>query len=340
MNQLNEGELQKAAPEVISKAKEQIVSNVEELLEVGARIRPLLVGKARIGWVRGVHLSERKQVTRYLSDPIEIMVQIVRTGTTLTATEIELLDTFELRSILRVIAAMTNSDLRLYPFMTPFVTTSVSEQLWFSRGAELTAFSKKTVDLPDGQCMQILSAPDHARLWATLCNYREQAKSHTKASMNALMIVRPWVGKAADGIASELKAAAKALIPDRIEPWTEAVKIRSRAPVDDGWAHGEDDSVEGVQRELQGMLNNDRHEQLIALFEKQQREKAEREVEELEKKIVKRGGPGFVEQAVNFEVSPANIQERVRRTQEAQRQHATSETELIQNNVDGLSRYV
>jgi hypothetical protein len=88
------------------------------------------------------------------------------------------------------------------------------------------------------------------------------------------------------------------------------------------------------------MLNNDRHEQLIALFEKQQREKAEREVEELEKKIVKRGGPGFVEQAVNFEVSPANIQERVRRTQEAQRQHATSETELIQNNVDGLSRYV
>lgn len=36
----------------------------------------------------------------------------------------------------------------------------------------------------------------------------------------------------------------------------------------DGWAHGgEDDSVAGLLRELQGMLSNDKHEQLLSLFQ-------------------------------------------------------------------------
>jgi hypothetical protein len=67
--------------------------------------------------------------------------------------------------------------------------------LWFSKGIETTTFRDRIIHLPDGKEMQVLTASDPARLWATLCNYRIQAKNGLEAAMNAVLIIRPWVGK-------------------------------------------------------------------------------------------------------------------------------------------------
>jgi hypothetical protein len=45
--------------------------------------------------------------------------------------------------------------------------------------------------------MKVLAAADQARLWASLCNYRSQNKERLDASFNAVLIIRPWVGKGA-----------------------------------------------------------------------------------------------------------------------------------------------
>lgn len=43
MRQLNEGTLEQAPSEYLQKIREEVTSAIEELLDVGARIRPLLV---------------------------------------------------------------------------------------------------------------------------------------------------------------------------------------------------------------------------------------------------------------------------------------------------------
>lgn len=65
---------------------------------------------------------------------------------------------------------MTDSDLSLYPFISAFVTTNVSEQLWFSRGTKVTALPERTVSTPDGKQVRIMVASDQSRVWATPCN--------------------------------------------------------------------------------------------------------------------------------------------------------------------------
>lgn len=39
-------------------------------------------------------------------------------------------------------------------------TTSVSEQLWYSKGTSLTSFRERPVDLPDGSRTRLIAAPD------------------------------------------------------------------------------------------------------------------------------------------------------------------------------------
>lgn len=170
MRQLNEGSLEQAPSECLQKTREEVTSAIEELLDVGARIRPLLVEGKRVGWVRGIHLSERKALKRWLYDEMELVEQLLLLGTTLSIEEIRSLSMVEMRSLSRVIREMTDSDLSLYPFISAFVTTNVSEQLWFSRGTEATAFRERTVSMPDGKQVRIMAASDQSRLWETLCN--------------------------------------------------------------------------------------------------------------------------------------------------------------------------
>jgi hypothetical protein len=160
-----------------------------------------------------VHPSERNALKRWIYDDIELIEQLLLLGTTLSVEEIRSLSTVEMRSLSRVIREMTDSDLRLYPFLNAFVTTNASEQLWFSRGTEVPAFRERTVQMPDGKQVRITAASDQARLWATLCNYRIQAKQRLDASMNAVLMIRPWVGKGADPIAADLKSIARSFRP-------------------------------------------------------------------------------------------------------------------------------
>jgi hypothetical protein len=295
MQRLNDGSLEVAPSEYLTKTREDVSEAIEELLEVGARIRPLYIGKQRVGWVRGIHLTESKALKRWVTNEIEFIEYFLGLATTLTPEEIGGLSLIELRSLSRVIKAMSDSDLKLYTYISAFVTTSRSEQLWFSQGTAITSFRERLVALPDGKAMRITSPSEQARLWATLCNYRVQAKQRVEASMNAVLTIRPLVGKGADPIAADLKSIARGLQTDTLESWREIVKYRDQPKLDDGWAHSEDESVEGMMRELKGMMENDRHEQVFAAFDEQERLRAEKRQEQIEARIEARGGKGFEE---------------------------------------------
>lgn len=288
MQQIAEGRVEHLPSEYLARTREDISTALEELIEVGARIRPLLAGGKRVGWVRGVHLFERKALKRWVADEIDFVMHLMRLGTSLSEEEIRDLNIVELRSLSRVVRTMTESDTRLYPYLHAFTTTSVSEQLWYSQGTALTAFRERFVDLPDGKRMRLSAASDQARLWATLCNYRIQTKVRLDASFNAVLMVRPWVGKGADPLSTDLKNMARDLQTDSFEPWKEVIRTKPEANLEDGWAHSEDDSIEGMRRELEGMARNDRHEQVIAAFEAQERERAERKRRDIEEKVMQR----------------------------------------------------
>ncbi len=77
----------------------------------------------------------------------------------------------------------------------------------------MSAEGAKFVDPPDGARIGLSAPFDYAKLWATLCSYRETVRRRVDDNVNALMVVRPCAGKEADGIARKMHAAAKALTP-------------------------------------------------------------------------------------------------------------------------------
>lgn len=79
MRRINDGELRTAPAEEIEKIKDKITENCEELIEVGARIRPLFVDGKQIGWVRGIHLQERRVLRRWVRDPNDYVALTYRT---------------------------------------------------------------------------------------------------------------------------------------------------------------------------------------------------------------------------------------------------------------------
>jgi hypothetical protein len=285
VQKIADGSLAQAPSEYLVKTRDEVSEAIEEIFDVGARIRPLLIEGKRVGWVRGVHLSERKLLKRWVAEDVEFIEQLLLAGTTLTQAEIQDLSMLEVRSVLRVIRTMTDSDLRLFPYISAFTTTSQSEQLWFSRGVEGSLFRERAVEMPDGKRIRILAASDQARLWAALCNYRIQAKARLEASFNAVMIVRAWVGKQADALSHDLKTLARDLLVNSMEPWKDIIRVRKESNFDDGWAHVEDDSIEGMQREMHGMLNFDRHEQAVASIWAQEQARAEKRQRKIEEQI-------------------------------------------------------
>jgi hypothetical protein len=274
LNQLRDGLLQVESSEFLSKTRARITSELVELIEVGARIRPLLVGTKRVGWVRGVFPSERRVLSRWLDDDLDLYGEIISLGTTLAREEIRSLRMPEMRSLARVVSAMSESDARLFNYLPPFASSSQSEQLWAARGRTLTDFEDRSVRLPDGTCMHISRPSDHSAFWAWLAEDRIQAKSQLSAYRNACLIVQSHVGKHAESLVSDMKLRSRALATDSVDPWREAAPLVIERDYNDGWAHSEDDSKEGLMRELKGMLADDRHERTMQAFEKQQRERA------------------------------------------------------------------
>lgn len=276
MRQISEGAVQKAPNEYLQQVKVKVTEACDELIELGARVRPLVVDGQQIGWVRGVHSTERRRLARWVHDPNEFIVSILTLATSLKREEIERFTALEIRNLVELVQKMTIYDLSLYPYLTAFTCTMASENLWHGRGMQLTSFENREILLPDGGVMRVLAPSDHARLWATLCVYREQAKVRLDANWNAVLQVRPLAGKSIDPLANDLKSLSKQLATDSMEPWETIVRFKPEVKLDDGWAHAENlETQEGMLKELHGMLNDDKHEQLMAKFEKQQIDAAE-----------------------------------------------------------------
>jgi hypothetical protein len=301
MRRINDGLVQKNPSEYVEQVRREITENCEELIQVGARIRPLVVRGEQVGWVRAVSNAERTRLRHWVFDPDEFVLNILSIATSLTKQELNEFTGLEIHNIVELVSKMTEYDLSLYPYLSCFTTTMTSESLWHSSGHKLSSFENKVIELPDGKRMKILAPSEHARLWATLCTYREQAKKRLDESWNALLIVRPWAGKGVDSLSNELKGVARRLQTDSLEPW-ESIVRQGGATIDfnDGWGHA-GDSPEDLLREMRGMLANDKHEQLMSKFETQQIEAAEARQRELQSIIERHGGPGVGEEVMVVE---------------------------------------
>jgi hypothetical protein len=157
--------------------------------------------------------------------------------------------------------------------------------------------------------MRILTAPDHARVWATLCTYREQAKKRLDENFNAVLIIRPWAGKSAEPIAAELRSLARGMQANSLEPWQNVIQVKSEVNVEDGWGHP-GDSVEELQREMNAFIEGtDKHEQVMKKLEQQMRDEAEGRQRHIDQIVQDRGGPGIVSETTTI-LTDAEVRQR------------------------------
>jgi hypothetical protein len=107
--------------------------------------------------VRGVHLSERKVLQRWVTNERDLIEHFLLLGTSFSRQQLAEMSAIEIRSVARVVAEMTDSDLKLYPYISAFVTTSESEQLWFSKGIGITFYRDRIISLPDDAVRKFLA---------------------------------------------------------------------------------------------------------------------------------------------------------------------------------------
>src|SRR5208282_3079660 len=78
MNRISEGIAIQVPSAAIQEVRTEIIKNCEEMLDQGARIRPLFAGKEQIGWIRGLHLSERKLLGRWIFDTNDFVAAVLK----------------------------------------------------------------------------------------------------------------------------------------------------------------------------------------------------------------------------------------------------------------------
>jgi hypothetical protein len=292
MNQINSGEMKFKQSEIASEVKAQVSEALTEIIQRGARARPLFINSARVGWVRPLAYSERKILDQFSQSADERFTLILSHCTTLTEKEIEDLDIHEFNSLLIHIHRMTLADLSLYPFLSAFITTQQSQALWVSRHDAL--FNRSELRLFDGSVFKFVAQPDIIPLWASLSSIREDAIKKLEQTQNFGTLIKAWAGKSADKYLNDISKALQSYQPDIIQPWVDVidyVKLISKAEkhFDDGFGHShEDNTVQGLLREMQGMLEGDKHELLMETFYQGQLEEAQRKNEEVQRIIQKR----------------------------------------------------
>ena len=284
LKQLVEGEFDHPTPETVSLVRKEVVPALSELIDRGFRARPLQLAGETTGMIRGLHLAERRQLFIWYPKPEDRIYYMISLATTFSKEVIDDLDGYEAQQIIRLIDAMTDADMSLYPYVSAFSSTSASELIWYSRGASVTGWSSRTDQLPDGSKFTLLSPPDHARLWAGVAQLRERSKRRLDDTYNAAMITRALTGKGSDKLYSALKKQQLALQSDSDTPWIKITKADSKAiNFKDGWGHShQDDSVEGIMREIGGVAKMDKHEQFMDEFYKRQMEEARRREEDMD----------------------------------------------------------
>jgi hypothetical protein len=297
LDRINSGDFAAAPVDYLEAVRHRVSENCEELLEVGARIRPLMAGGRQVGWIRGVHPNERKWLKRWIKEPNDFIANILILATSFTPKEIDEMTSTEVYNLIEIIKMMTQYDMTLWSYLNAFATTQTSENLWFSEGTKVTSYQNKAVTMPDGKKIRVIVPPDHARLWASLCTYREQAKKRLDENWNALLTIRPTAGRSADPLQSELKNVGRQLMTNAIDAWQRIVKPDPKVDVDDGWAHPGDSAAE-LQREMLRMIKGDRHEKVMEAWQTQMEQQAQKAADDLEARRKKRGhvGVGVVEE--------------------------------------------
>lgn len=291
MNQISLGELKYKQSNIALEVKEKVSSAMEEIITIGARVRPLKLNGRRIGWIRPLAPSERKILDRMIENEEEKILLVLTHCTTLTEDEVNDLDIYEINSILHRIYSANIADISLFPYISAFCSTQTSQLLWESKHDH--TFEQKVITLPDGKSIKLLAPSNHLSLWALLTAIRNRSITRLEESLNLSAIVRAQVGKSADKYVKELVRELNSLKMDQIEPWTEVVdytKLQSDAPhFEDGFGHShEDNTVQGLLREMDGMMHGDKHEQLMQQFYNKQVNEAQARERELQIRVQKR----------------------------------------------------
>jgi hypothetical protein len=270
---------------VAAEVKEKVSEALSEIIQVGARVRPLNLNGKRVGWIRPLSFSERKVMDRHIVEDEERVTVTLLHCTTLTEDEIADLDVHELNSILNRLYKLNLADLSLYPYISAFVTTQSSNNLWTSRHDKL--FDRTQIKMFDGKVLPLMALPDHTALWATLSTLRQESIQKLEQTLNFGTLIKAWAGKSADKYIQDLSKALQRYQLDLIQPWVDVidyVKLQAKDQgehFDDGFGHShEDNTVQGLLREMKGMLEGDKHERVMdSFYEKQINEAKEKEAE-------------------------------------------------------------
>lgn len=339
LQQLMSGELARPTPETVARVRSDVTPALTELLDRGFRARPLILKGKVVGFVRGLHSGERRQLFSWFTDAQDRIFHLLSLATTLTTDEIEALDGYEAQALLQVVDKMTDADLSLYPYISAYSTTSSSEILWYGRGAGVASWTDRTISLPGGWEFRLIAPPEHARLWAGVAAMRERSKRRVDDTYNAAMITRALTGKGADKLYQALKKTQEALLADSDAPWMQVVRVEIKdINFADGWGHAhQDDSVEGILREVEGMAKMDKHERFMAAFYDQQMEAAKAEEEEMERRFQRAMESSGIEDSASI-LTSLQIKDLDKRDRDRQDQQQGMVTEAISSAHDAEER--
>lgn len=248
--------------------RSHVVESLEEHLLFGGRIRPLTLNGTQWGYVRGVYTSERAWINRMFLDPVERLRALIQTATTLPPEKMSMLTTLEIRRLILLIHRFSKAEMSLFQWVSPFVTTSSSERLWYARSVP-----PRELMYPGG-LFKTLAPSDLFHHWAFLAASREDNKESLRALSSSSLIVRAYVGRHAQSLTNDVQSLSRSLQPNIADPWKEMGTAEPDFDPEDGWGHiHQDSSLDGLMRELNGMLNDDKHEQLMrAIAERDRRE--------------------------------------------------------------------
>ena len=269
MNQINKGNLTYRSSTYAENTKRNVTEAMTEILTFGGRIRPLMLDGERVGWLRPMGFTEKKQLELWFPDTSEHIKQALLHTTTLDSATIESFDMVELNYVLRTLLSANLADLSLFPFISSFVTTQASVNLWSSRYDNL--FQPKTIRMPDGLELRQLAVSDHVRLWAALATIRDAAIVKLENALNSGIIAKAFSGDSSTAYIDSITKALSYYSADNMQPWMDTIDFvsynSSKKELEDGFGHShEDASTEGLMRELNGMIHGDKHEELMNKF--------------------------------------------------------------------------
>ena len=272
MKDINDGKIAVRSSKYAEEVKRKTIEAMVELITFGARVRPLTIGDSRIGWVRSLSFNEKKQIDIWFPDYQDRIEHTILSATSLTLKELDSMDSIELNAVLRTILSMNLADLSLYPYISAFVSTSASFRLASSLSSDLLI--PKKIRMPDGKVLSQLCSSDIAQLWVALTRVRETTIERLENAQNAGTVARAFVGKGADDYNNAINKALNDLRSDMIDPWMDVINflsVKTDENFEDGFGHShQDNSVEGLMREMKGMSEGDKHEQLMEAFHQSQ----------------------------------------------------------------------